>query len=96
MHQNEARFRFSYCFQATLIEQKTEAIDALKGKIEFVKTYHTHETINNTVNKVEDILMGYTNSFADVVDLDEKVVKTDINKAVGDIEKLLNKPGFGK
>lgn len=48
------------------------------------------------MNKVEDILMGYTNAFADVVDLDEKVVKTDINKAVGDIEKILNKPGFGK
>ncbi|XP_053377909.1 uncharacterized protein LOC123528709 [Mercenaria mercenaria] len=84
----------NYVMQASITEQKTEAIDALKGKVEFVKTYQSHATINNTINKVEDILIGYTNAFADIVDADEKAVKMEITKGIADIEKVLSKPAF--
>lgn len=43
-----------------MTEKKTEAIDALKGKVEFAKTHQTHDAIYTTMNKVEDIITGYT------------------------------------
>lgn len=86
----------NYVMQASITEQKTEAIDALKGKLEFVKTYQSHETINNTMNKVEDILMGYTSMFADAGNTEEKAARLELNKQIGEIEKIVNKPVFDK
>jgi hypothetical protein len=83
------------CFQASLTEQKTEAVDALKGKVEFVKIHQSHAIVNNTINNVEDILNSYTRAFADIADVDDKAVKIEITKGISDIEKILSKPAFG-
>ena len=83
-------------FQASLTEQKTEAVDALKGKVEFVKNHQSHAIVNNTINNVEDILNSYTRAFADVADAEDKAVRMEIAKATADIEKILSKPAFGK
>ncbi|WAR24976.1 TRI56-like protein [Mya arenaria] len=84
----------NYVRQATITEQKTEAVDALKGKLVFDKTHQDHDVINNTMTKVEDILTRYVDVFYDVTDAEEKAMKSEINKGILDIEKILARPAF--
>ena len=80
-------------FQAIITEQKTEAFDALKGKVEFDKSYRGDNAVFATMTKVEKIVTGYASN---LLDEDERTVNADIHKFVGEVEKILEKPIFGR
>lgn len=79
-----------------MIEQKSEAIDALKGKLEFVKRHQSHDVIHSTMLKVEEILTRYVDLFPEKTDAEEKAAQLDVTKSIAEIDKLINKSVFGK
>lgn len=83
-------------FKASLTEQKTEATDALKGKLEFVKRHQTHDVINSTMLKVDDILSRYVDMFPEVADSQARATHVEIIKGLSEVEKILSRQAFGR